>query len=137
MVQTKTKRRSVEKPKEAVQSYRLDDAPGFLLRVALRTHTAIFAAKMIEELTHELNKVEPNNALPVAPFPRVKGARSIEDSLGDSVRGLFQSADFQGALGLGPANSYAKQQLDTQQAIVTEIKGLRTDIQNNPGALWG
>ena len=93
--------------------------------------------KMIEELTHELNKVEPNNALPVAPFPRVKGARSIEDSLGDSVRGLFQSADFQGALGLGPANSYAKQQLDTQQAIVTEIKGLRTDIQNNPGALWG
>jgi DNA-binding MarR family transcriptional regulator len=51
VVQTKTKRRSVEKPKEAVQSYRLDDAPGFLLRVALRTHTAIFAAKMIEDLT--------------------------------------------------------------------------------------
>jgi DNA-binding MarR family transcriptional regulator len=51
IVQTKTKRRSVEKPKEAVQSYTLDDAPGFLLRVALRTHRSIFAAKMIEELT--------------------------------------------------------------------------------------
>jgi DNA-binding MarR family transcriptional regulator len=51
VVQTKTKRRSVEKPKEGAHSYRLDDAPGFLLRVALRTHTAIFAAKMIEELT--------------------------------------------------------------------------------------
>ncbi|SED03222.1 transcriptional regulator, MarR family [Bradyrhizobium erythrophlei] len=51
VVQPNKKRRSVEKPKEAVQPYRLDDAPGFLLRVALRTHTAIFAAKMIEELT--------------------------------------------------------------------------------------
>jgi DNA-binding MarR family transcriptional regulator len=50
-VQSKTKARSAEKRKQAVQSYRLDDAPGFLLRVALRTHTSIFAAKMIEELT--------------------------------------------------------------------------------------
>jgi DNA-binding MarR family transcriptional regulator len=50
-VQSKTKARSAEKLKQAVQSYRLDDAPGFLLRVALRTHTSIFAAKMIEELT--------------------------------------------------------------------------------------
>ncbi|MBW7970180.1 MarR family winged helix-turn-helix transcriptional regulator [Bradyrhizobium sp. BR 10289] len=51
MVQTKTKSPSAEKVKDAIDSYRLDDAPGFLLRVALRTHTSIFAARMIEELT--------------------------------------------------------------------------------------
>ncbi|MBR0900237.1 MarR family transcriptional regulator [Bradyrhizobium tropiciagri] len=50
-MQPKTKTAPTEKPKEAAQSYRLDDAPGFLLRVALRTHTSIFVAKMIEELT--------------------------------------------------------------------------------------
>lgn len=38
-------------PKQTVESYTLDDAPGFLLRVALRTHTAIFTSKMIEGLT--------------------------------------------------------------------------------------
>ncbi|QOZ38293.1 MarR family transcriptional regulator [Bradyrhizobium sp. CCBAU 53421] len=50
MVQPKTKTAPTEKPKEAAH-YRLDDAPGFLLRVALRTHTSIFVAKMIDELT--------------------------------------------------------------------------------------
>jgi DNA-binding MarR family transcriptional regulator len=50
-VQPKTKLPPTEKTREAAQSYRLDDAPGFLLRVALRTHTSIFAEKMIEELT--------------------------------------------------------------------------------------
>lgn len=47
----KTKARSAEKSKQAQPSYTLDDAPGFLLRVALRTHTSIFTAKMIEGLT--------------------------------------------------------------------------------------
>ncbi|MHC2257096.1 MarR family winged helix-turn-helix transcriptional regulator [Bradyrhizobium embrapense] len=51
IVQPKTRTAPTEKPKETAQSYRLDDAPGFLLRVALRTHTSIFVAKMIEELT--------------------------------------------------------------------------------------
>ncbi|KIZ47837.1 MULTISPECIES: MarR family winged helix-turn-helix transcriptional regulator [Rhodopseudomonas] len=50
-MQSKTKARSAAKLNQAVESYALDDAPGFLLRVALRTHTAIFAAKMIEDLT--------------------------------------------------------------------------------------
>lgn len=50
-VQPKAKSPPTEKTKEAAQSYRLDDAPGFLLRVALRTHTSIFVEKMIEELT--------------------------------------------------------------------------------------
>lgn len=31
--------------------YTLDDQPGFLLRVALRTHTTFFTAKMIDSLT--------------------------------------------------------------------------------------
>lgn len=51
MVPPRTKPRPAKKAEEAIDSYRLDDAPGFLLRVALRTHTSIFAAKMIEELT--------------------------------------------------------------------------------------
>lgn len=50
-MQPKTKARSTEKLKQTVESYTLDDAPGFLLRVALRTHTSIFTAKMIEGLT--------------------------------------------------------------------------------------
>lgn len=51
ILKSKTKARSAEKSKQAQQSYTLDDAPGFLLRVALRTHTSIFTAKMIEGLT--------------------------------------------------------------------------------------
>lgn len=47
----KTKSRSTDKAKDLTRSYTLDDAPGFLLRVALRTHTAFFTAKMIEGLT--------------------------------------------------------------------------------------
>ena len=33
------------------ESYSLDDQPGFLLRVALRTHTTVFTANMIDSLT--------------------------------------------------------------------------------------
>jgi MarR family transcriptional regulator, lower aerobic nicotinate degradation pathway regulator len=51
LLPSKTKPRSAEKLKEISQPYALDDAPGFLLRVALRTHTSIFTAKMIEGLT--------------------------------------------------------------------------------------
>lgn len=47
----RTKPSSAEKAKDASRAYTLDDAPGFLLRVALRTHTAFFTAKMIEGLT--------------------------------------------------------------------------------------
>lgn len=50
-MQTKKKPHSTEEQKQAAKPYTLDDAPGFLLRVALRTHKAIFAAKMIEGLT--------------------------------------------------------------------------------------
>lgn len=51
VLQPKTKARSTAKVKEPARSYALDDAPGFLLRVALRTHISIFTAKMIEGLT--------------------------------------------------------------------------------------
>jgi DNA-binding MarR family transcriptional regulator len=50
-LQPKVKARAAERLKQASQSYALDDAPGFLLRVALRTHRSIFTAKMIEGLT--------------------------------------------------------------------------------------
>lgn len=50
-LQSKTKPHSAAKAKDGARSYTLDDAPGFLLRVALRTHTACFNAKMIEGLT--------------------------------------------------------------------------------------
>jgi DNA-binding MarR family transcriptional regulator len=36
---------------EPESSYALDDQPGFLLRVALRTHTTVFTANMIDNLT--------------------------------------------------------------------------------------
>lgn len=37
--------------KDETRDYVLDEQPGFLLRVALRTHTAVFTSKMIESLT--------------------------------------------------------------------------------------
>lgn len=51
MLQPKVKARLPTKFKEAGPGYVLDDQLGFLLRVALRTHTSIFTSKMIEGLT--------------------------------------------------------------------------------------
>jgi DNA-binding MarR family transcriptional regulator len=45
------KNRSAGRAQQAETSYALDDQPGFLLRVALRTHTTAFTAKMVEGLT--------------------------------------------------------------------------------------
>jgi hypothetical protein len=39
------------------------------------------------------------SVLPVAPMPR---ERPAADRFGDAARGLFQSADFRGALSIGP-----------------------------------
>lgn len=51
MPQTSSSNRTAKKSKETAAAYVLDDQPGFLLRVALRTHTTIFTSKMIENLT--------------------------------------------------------------------------------------
>lgn len=55
MPQAKPQSRATAKPKAKAkgdaQEYVLDDKPGFLLRVALRRHTMVFTAKMIENLT--------------------------------------------------------------------------------------
>lgn len=55
MPQAKPQSRAIAKPKARAkgdaQGYVLDDQPGFLLRVALRRHTMVFTAKMIENLT--------------------------------------------------------------------------------------
>jgi hypothetical protein len=65
----------------------------------------------LAELLRRANAPEPN----VAPMPRVAGAglsvlpvapmpreRPAADRFGDAARGLFQSADFRGALSIGP-----------------------------------
>lgn len=51
MLQTKKKTRPAAKVAHDADDYILGDQPGFLLRVALRTHTAIFVSKMVENLT--------------------------------------------------------------------------------------
>lgn len=51
MPQTKQRTRPTAKIAPDTDNYILGDQPGFLLRVALRTHTAIFVSKMIENLT--------------------------------------------------------------------------------------
>jgi DNA-binding MarR family transcriptional regulator len=52
MTRTSTKKKRIGKnAPTSEEPYTLDDQPGFLLRVALRTHTAFFTAKMIETLT--------------------------------------------------------------------------------------
>lgn len=45
------KARTAEIAPPSEESYALDDQPGFLLRVALKTHTTFFTAKMVESLT--------------------------------------------------------------------------------------
>jgi DNA-binding MarR family transcriptional regulator len=45
------KKRSASDAPELEPSYALDDQPGFLLRVALKAHTTVFTANMIDGLT--------------------------------------------------------------------------------------
>jgi len=74
-------------------------------------------------------KAPEPGGLPVAPMPRAKG--EIDRNLsrfGDSVKGLFDSADFRGVLGLGEANSYAKQAVDIQKNMLAELVGIRAEI---------
>lgn len=91
--------------------------------------------KAIQDILDELNKpaVEPGG-LPIAPFPRVKG--ELDKSFGDSVKGLFESADFRQTLSLGPANTYAQDQLNTQKDMLGELRGINSKL----GAMdlaWG
>lgn len=68
-------------------------------------------------------------ALPVAPMPHLPGQREklLEmqmNMLGDSVKGLFDSADFKGVLGLGDANSYAKDSVDLQRQMLARLTSI-------------
>src|SRR5262249_58015488 len=47
----RTKAKTAASPASARKRYVLNDQVGFLLRVAMQRHTAIFTARMIEELT--------------------------------------------------------------------------------------
>ena len=73
-------------------------------------------------------------ALPVAPMPHRPGAgRRAEERFGDAARGLFQSGDFKGALGIGPAKDMQGKQLDATKGITealrNEIKPLLQSIE--------
>lgn len=94
----------------------------------------------ILELMNELKRLNAEAAkpappipvpLPVAPMPHLPGQDINKqlDKLADSTKGLFQSADFQGSLGLGEANSYAKQQVDLQKQMLGELKNVRLAIE--------
>jgi hypothetical protein len=50
--------------------------------------------------------------------------------MGDSARGVFQSADYQGSLGLGEANTYAKQAVDVQRGMLDELKALNGNVKD-------
>jgi hypothetical protein len=93
---------------------------------------------MIDEITKELNKV-PN---PLAPMPRAVGGTPVAPmprikELGDAVKGLYSSADYRGALSLGPANTIAQEQLEVESDILKEVQGLRQDVREHPGLVWG
>lgn len=68
--------------------------------------------------------------LPVAPMPRRKRA-GLVDQLGDSVQGLFQSADFRGVLGLGGPNTMAQKNLDKLEDIDVTLREIRDKIEIN------
>lgn len=89
---------------------------------------------LLKKLEKQANKpivVEP--VLPVAPMPREKG-KPIDvklGELGDSTRGLFDSADFRGALGIGGQNAYAKQAVDLQRDMLGELQKLNAKDGRN------
>jgi len=90
------------------------------------------AAALLDEL---LKKAAEPMKLPdpgpeVAPMPREKGLIDLGlKKMGDSARGVFQSADYQGSLGLGEANTYAKQAVDVQRGMLNELKAMNTNLQ--------
>lgn len=59
-------------------------------------------------------------------YRRAVAGLSISTTLGDSVKGLFQSSDFAGALAIGPASAMAQRQLDT----LNQIQATLTSIDN-------
>jgi chromosome segregation ATPase len=86
----------------------------------------------------------------VAPRPHMVGARA-QAQIGDAARGVFQSADFRGALSLGPVSETAKQALDITKIIAGKIdttnklladqnsfwgKGIPTPMDKDPVSFW-
>lgn len=86
----------------------------------------------------------------VAPLPHMVGARA-QAQIGDAARGVFQSADFRGALSLGPVSETAKQALDITKIIAGKIdttnklladqnsfwgKGIPTPMDKDPVSFW-
>jgi TP901 family phage tail tape measure protein len=68
----------------------------------------------------------------LAPMPRpAGGARAgIEQEFGTAAKGLWQSADFRGALAIGPAaTDIGKQQLGKLTEVVAELKEIKQRIE--------
>jgi hypothetical protein len=59
--------------------------------------------------------------MPDRPDLRYLEQKKLAGMLGDAVKGTFGSADYKGALGLGPANSIAKKQYEVQKQIRDEL----------------
>lgn len=74
----------------------------------------------------------PIAPMPHAPPKRDKLGRPINidatiNTLGDSAKGVFSSADYQSSLALGEANSVAKRQLEINKGVLDELKAARRD----------
>lgn len=84
----------------------------------------------LKRLEEKANAPEPaKEGLPVAPMPRkIDRAKELVGTLGDSVKGLFNSADYAGALAIGEQNSYAKQALDINKDMLAELKLIREKV---------
>lgn len=92
--------------------------------------------KLIEQLNEKakIPLAESAPGLPVAPMPRAVGEAERNLSLlGNSTRGLFNSSDFKGALGIGDANAYAKQAVDLNRQMLAELKGINNNLN---GQVW-
>lgn len=76
-----------------------------------------------------------NMAADIAPMPHEpRGMPSRAEQVGDAVRGLYQSSDFQGAFGMGRGDGVANQQLKETEKVVNVLIQIRDKII--PG-VWG
>jgi hypothetical protein len=102
-------------------------------RAKQQAESDAFRASQRQEAMNKLNalKIELAGLAKQAAAPKEDaiGIRMKEEEikrkdmerLGDSVRGLFTSADYKGALGLGKANDYAKKAYEVQKEALKQL----------------
>lgn len=87
----------------------------------------------INELRRKLKELVDLQTKEVMGPPKPVGG-SMKDApmasaLAEAVKGTFRSSDFKGALGIGPASNYAKEQAKTQKDILKEVKDIREKMK--------